>query len=377
MRQRQKRFGITLMPGGRLKREALSYACLYLCLCLVLYSSSVWAEGLNRIIATVDDEPVTLYELRTFKEQRAGGGLLSPEGRSAGMSDQDILDAFIMEKLVDKEVAAQGLKARENDIDSYIERTQAQNNLTEEQMRQAVKAQGMTWELYRQRIAADIERAMLVNREIGSRVNVTPEDVERYYKKHLADYTVPEQVRVRHIFLLLPTPATEEEARKVQKQMEEIYQRVLAGEDFATLADTYSQGPGAGEGGDLGYFKKGTMAREIEEVAFTLNPGEVSKPFRTDLGLHLIKVEERQVAGHRPLEEVGEEIKNKLYEEALQKRYRRWFQEDLRSRHHIELVASLDGKETQSSLVSPPPQVSPPAKEEKKRSFFRRLIPFF
>jgi len=362
------------MPRRGLKREALSYFYLYLCLCL---ASSAQAEVLNRIVAIVDGEPVTLYELHEFKEQRAGRDVVPLAGEAGGNSDEGVFDTLIIEKLVDKEAAAQGLRARDSDIDDYIGRIREQNNLTEEQMRQAVATQGITWEFYRQQIATDIERAMLVNREIGSRVNVTPEDVERYYEKHLADYTVPEEVRVRHIFLLLPALATEEEAEGVQKQMEEIYQRVLAGEDFASLADTYSQGPGAGEGGDLGYFKKGTMAQEIEEVAFALNPGEVSKPFRTDAGLHLIKVEERHAAGHRPLEEVGDEIKNKLYEEALQKRYKRWFQEDLRSRHHIELVTSLDGEKIQSSLVSPLPQISPPVEEEKKPGFFRRLIPFF
>ena len=348
------------------------------CLLPFAFQPSAQAEVLNRIIATVDGEPVTFHELHTFKEQKAGRGFLPPAGGLAGISDQDVLDALIMEKLVDKEVAAQGLKAKESDIDSYIGRIQTQNNLTEEQMRQAVEAQGLTWESYRQQIATEIERAILVNREIGSRVNVTPEDVERYYKEHLADYTVSEEIRVRHIFVSLPTLAAGEEAQEVQKQMEEIYQRVLAVEDFATLADTYSQGPGVGEGGDLGYFKKGTMAREIEEVAFALNPGEVSKPFRTDLGLHLIKVEERHAAGHRPLEEVAEEIKNKLYDEALQKRYQRWFQEDLRFRHHVELIASLDSEASEkSSLVSSSPQVSQPAKKEKKRSFFRKLIPFY
>jgi parvulin-like peptidyl-prolyl isomerase len=294
------------------------------------------------------------------------------------MSDQEIFDALLMEKLVNKEVAAQGLQAQESDIDSYIGRIQQQNNLTEEQMRQAMEAQGITWDLYRQQVASDIERAMLVNREIGSRVNVIPEDVERYYQEHLSDYPVPEQVRIRHLFLFLPDYMTGEEVQAVQKQMEEIYQRILAGEDFATLADTYSQGPGAGEGGDLGYFKKGSMTKEIEEVAFSLSAGEVSKPFRTGTGLHLIKVEEHHAADHRPLEEMEEEIRSKLYDEALQKRYQRWFQEDLRGRHHIELITSLDGEKTQSSLVAPPPQISPSTtEEEEKPSFLRRLVPFY
>ncbi len=335
------------------------------------------AEVLDRIVAIVDGEPVTLYDVRAFQKQKVGQGLLPTPGQGSEASDRELLDALLMEKLVDKEVEAQGIAAREQDIDSYIQRVLDQNRLTEEDLRQALEMQGMAWDEYRRQIAKEIERAMLISREIGSRVNVTPEDVERYYQEHLSEYQVPERIRVRHIFLPFPPLATEAEMEEVQKQIEEIYRRALAGEDFATLAQAYSQGPGAEEGGDLGYFAKGSMNPEIEKVAFSLKPGEVSQPFSTDVGWHLIRVEEYQAEGHRPLAEVEEEIKNKLYEEALQKRYRRWFEEDLRSRHHIELVASLDGKKVESFLVPAEPEVPKPTREKKKPSLLRRLIPFF
>ena len=341
------------------------------------------AEVIDRIVATVDGEPITLHELRTFGSVAGQRGLMmAPEG-AAGLSDRDLLDALIMNKLVDKEVESQGLKAKEDDINSYVERIKAQGSMDDEQFQAALAKQGMAIADYRKQVAKDIERAILVNREIGSRVNVTPQDIERYYKEHAADYAKPEQVRVRHIFLPLSLGASAAEEQEVMKQIEDIRKRALAGEDFATLADTYSRGPGAGQGGDLGYFKKGQMAKEIEEAAFALKPGDVSQPFRTSAGVHLLKVEEHTTTGQQKLDEQAtEEIKRKLYSEALRQRYERWFQEDLRFRHHIENLLTASAAGSSSSVIKrtgvaagDQAAAAKPAEPEKK-GFFRRLLPF-
>lgn len=345
------------------------------------------AEMINRIVATVDGEPITLYELRTFGKLPGQRSPFIPPEELAKLSDRDILEVLIMNKLVSKEVETQGLKAKDADIDNYIERIKSQSNLDDEQFQAALANQGMTMESYRKQVAEEIERALLINREIGSRVNVTPQDVERYYKEHAADYAKPEQVRVRHIFLPLSPAAPADEEKEVLAQIEDIRKRAQAGEDFAALADTYSRGPGAGQGGDLGYFKKGQMAKEIEEVAFALKPGEVSQSFRTNAGVHLLKVEEHTQAGQQTLDaDTTEEIRRKLYGEAMRQRYERWFQEDLRFRHHIEnsLTASSSGSPggtvRQTSVAASNQKgekASTPATEpEKKKGFFRRLLPF-
>ena len=360
---------------------------------LLLVGMSVYvpwahAQVIDRIVATVDDEPITLQELRTFGKLPGQRSLFLPQEGVAGMSERDILDVLIMNKLVNKEVETQGLKAKEADIDNYIDRIKAQGNLDDAQFQAALASQGLTMEGYRKQVAEEIERALLVNREIGSRVNVTPEDIERYYKEHAADYTQPEQVRVRHIFLPLSPAAPADEEQAVMSQIQDIRKRALAGEDFATLADTYSQGPGAGQGGDLGYFKQGQMAKEIEEVAFALKPGEISQPFRTNVGVHLLKVEEHSSAGQQTLSaEVSEGIKRKLYNEALRQRYERWFQEDLRFRHQVDnfLTASSGGSSGGTLRQTSPAADSqagdtatsaPAEKAEKKKGFFRRLLPF-
>lgn len=362
---------------------------------LLLLFAGLWvcvpygrAEVINRIVATVDGEPITLYELRSFSNFAGQRSSFMPPEALKNLSDRDLLDVLIMNKLVDKEVETQGLKAKDSDIDNYIERIKAQGQMNDEQFADALAKQGMTMESYRQQVAKDIERALLVNREIGARVNVTPQDVERYHKAHAADFTQPEQVRVRHIFLPLSPAAATEEEQAVMQQIQDIRKRALAGENFATLADTYSQGSRPGEGGDLGYFKKGQMSKEIEDVAFSLKPGDISQPFRTNAGMHLLKVEEHSQAGQQKLDEATtEEIKKKLYNDALRQRYERWFQEDLRFRHQIEnfLTASASSpsgrtvKPTTTVADNPAGEAAPSAKPvepEKKKGFFRRLLPF-
>ncbi|MSQ47707.1 MAG: hypothetical protein EXR78_04840 [Deltaproteobacteria bacterium] len=389
---------------------------------LFLLSISMWvsvasshAEVLNRIVATVDDEPITLHELHNFT--KGGGGqqnaMIPPEAL-AKMTEKDILDAIIMNKLVSKEVQTQGIKAREEEINSYVERIKAQSNLNDEQMKEALAKQGLTLEIYRKQVADEIERAMLINREIGSRVNVTPQDVERYYKEHGGNVgessgdsesssptkseesetvSSDEQVRVRHIFLPLSPAASSEEEKEALQKITDIRNRVQNGEDFAALAIAHSRGPGADQGGDLGFFKKGQMSKEIDDVAFSLKPGEVSQPFRNNAGVHLLKVEERtgsteKVAAAPTPEKkptsaidpaVAEQIKQKLYNEALQQRYNRWFQEDLRFRHQVENFLVADSNSSSFTPKSARPKAGGPTTEapkEEEQGFFRKLLPF-
>lgn len=339
------------------------------------------AEVVDRIVATVDDEPITLYELRSFGKAPGQQALFMPQGGAASMSDREILETLIMNKLITKEVETQGIKAKDEDIDNYIERIKTQGHLNDEQFKDALAKQGMTFASYRQQVAGEIERALLVNKEIASRVNVTPQDVERYYKAHNKDYSQAEQVHVRHIFLPLSPAASPEEEKEVMAKAEDIRKRAMAGEDFGKLADEFSQGPGAGQGGDLGYFKKGQMAKEIDDVAFSLKEGEVSQPFRSGVGIHLIKVEEHLQPGQQTLsKEAAEEIKRKLYNEALKQRYDRWFQEDLRFRHNIENFLTVAPHSSTSRLLTKSSDTSPTETktqgQEEKEGFFKSLWPF-
>src|SRR2546426_1163893 len=118
----------------------------------------------------------------------------------------------------------------------------------------------------------------------------------------------------------------------------EVRALALDGHDFGALAEQFSEGPGARKGGELGTFGRGEMEHDLEQAAFALEPGRVSEPVRASGGFHLLRVDERVGAGHKPLDEVQDEIRDTLYNQALEERFREWLSRDLRERHHVEVL---------------------------------------
>jgi peptidyl-prolyl cis-trans isomerase C len=145
---------------------------------------------------------------------------------------------------------------------------------------------------------------------------VTPDNVQQYYKENEKQYIVPEQVRARHILIKIPFGATEEEKNKTEIKAKNILEWLKKGEKFETLAKQYSEDTQSGaRGGDLGFFPRGKMAKPFEDAAFSMKPGEVSNIVKTDYGYHIIMVEDRREAGKKDLEEVKDGIKTHLQNE--------------------------------------------------------------
>ncbi len=151
------------------------------------------------------------------------------------------------------------------------------------------------------------------------------EEVAAYYREHDEEYNRPERVRARHVLRAVDRKSSDEAVETARAEIIAASSRLAQGESFEALATELSQDPGSQiRGGDLGFFARGQMVREFEEVAFSLEPGETSEPVRSDFGFHLIRVEEREEAVNRPLEEVREEIATAiLREEALREEAKR------------------------------------------------------
>jgi peptidyl-prolyl cis-trans isomerase SurA len=299
----------------------------------LLLPASPRAEIVNRIVATIDGEPVTLYEIKQFVLQRTGGVI--PPGLS--LEDPQLLEPYLTERIIKKEIADLGITISDAEIDKQIERIRAQNQLTPERFEQAVQAQGMTLESFRAKLREEMEKAQLINREIRGKVNVTPEEVERYYEAHRDEYSAPEEVHLRHIVLRLEPNASPSEVATATEKAAELRRRIEDGEDFAELAKQYSEDAAAESGGDLGLIGRGEMLDEFEAAVSTLKVGEVSQPVRTAAGVHLIKLEAAPGTPESAKEALAGEIKEQLYNAALEERYQRWLAEDLRKRHHVEM----------------------------------------
>lgn len=133
------------------------------------------------------------------------------------------------------------------------------------------------------------------------------------YAEREEQYDRPERVRARHILVRVPADAEPEEEQVTRLEIEGLRQQLEQGADFAELARAESEDEGtAGRGGDLGFFARGRMVEAFDEVAFGLEPGQLSEPVRTTFGFHLIRVEERQEARKIPFEEAQRELAREL-----------------------------------------------------------------
>lgn len=290
------------------------------------------AEVINKIVATVDGEPITVYELNQFAARNV-------RGRQVAGGDQAVLlDALIDEKLVAKEISDKGIIVRDEDVDRYIEGIKERNKITDEQLQQALTQQGLTMESYRTQVREDVQKQQLIAHEIRGKVNVTPEDVQRYYEAHLSEYSTPAKLQVAHIVFRLPPDASPEQVAAAMAKAEEVQARLKKGADFAQLADQINDDATASHGGDLGWFKKGELLEPLEKAAETLKVGQVSDPVRTPVGVHLVKLEARDAASHQSLDELADQIKQQLYTAALEERYQKWLTDELRQRHHVEIL---------------------------------------
>ncbi len=277
-----------------------------------------------------------------------------------------MLDAMIDNQLLVQAAKAEGIEVTEADLeakkDEMVEeiinvRYKDKSVLRDALERENVSLETFKSEVLRERLPEDNElRAQLMldklKEKVQQSVSVTDEDVRESYL----------EVKARHILVdpaefmaddedgeaddesdadaqeqASETKLTQEEAeQKARDLLTELKQRAEEGEDFARLAEEYSDGPSASRGGELGWFSRGRMVPEFEEVAFEMEPGEVSDIVQTDFGLHILKVEDRR----QDIPEDEEKLEQKREELLTQRKQKAWqdYQERLRAAANIEIV---------------------------------------
>jgi len=297
------------------------------------------ARVVNRVAAVVNGEVVTLAEI----EERAAGDLRRAADLPAGPARDRArvqalrggFDAIVAERLFDGQAAGLGVDVTDPEIDQTIEDIKKRNGLDDERLSQELASQGLTREGFRKSVKRDLEAMRILQVKVRSRVKVSDEDVQNYYRQHPREFAAGEEVHVRNLFLALTPGASAAEEARVRARLEALLKRLQGGEDFARVARAESQGPSAAEGGDLGWLKRGTFQAEVEKVAFALQPGEVSEPVRTRAGFLVLKLEGRRGGGPRPLDEVKDAIRDRLTNEQLES-YRAQYIAELRKDALIE-----------------------------------------
>ncbi|HYG66795.1 MAG TPA: peptidylprolyl isomerase [Anaeromyxobacteraceae bacterium] len=294
---------------------------------------------IDRVAAIVNGQVVTLQELIARAGEELRGTAELPEARREEAVSRALRRAFddvVADRLLSIQAKELGFEATEAQVDQMVEEIKKNNNLDDEKLKQALAGLGQSMEEFRDQQRRMIEAWNVLRYRVRSRVKITDEDLQNYYQAHRAEFAGEEQVKVRHIFLPLPESATPAEEAKVRADGQKALQRLATGEDFAKVAREISKGPGAEDGGDLGWLARGTIQKSLEDVAFALKTGEVSELVRAGPGLHLFKVEDRRTSGGRSFEEAKAEITDRLTNEQAET-YRLQYLAELRRDAIIEL----------------------------------------
>jgi peptidyl-prolyl cis-trans isomerase SurA len=306
---------------------------------LLITASTSWGEIVDRVIAVVNDDVITQYELDSTVELvlKRNEQNIRPEDRERITAEarKALLDRLIEDLILRQEARRLGIVIREEELTASIQEALAKRNLSIDTLQEALIKDGTTYEKYREATRSDMIKARILQREIRPRVSVTNEEIGAFYQEHRDEYEG--KLRVRLLMIALPVPAGSDEAAKEAQRTkaESILKRIRAGEYFEALANENSMGQGR-SGGDIGYVEKGSMNPIIEEVAFNLKPGEVSGVIETPQGFYIIRALDKRGGGSLSLKATRAEIEERLYAEKMEKKYTEWLAEK-RQKAHIEI----------------------------------------
>ncbi len=193
----------------------------------------------------------------------------------------------------------------------------------------------------------------LIEETVNKNVTVTDKEVEAYYNNNKDEFLVSEKIKVSHILIAVASDAGEDVKAEKKKQAEQILYKVKAGENFAELAQQYSDDTATKKrGGVMGFFPKGSKNAELEEIAFSLKKDEVSEIVLTEKGYHIIKLLDRKEGTTKTLEESRKKINNKLTQkkrnEAIQDLLK-----DLKARTKVEIYQETLKEITENTQAQP------------------------
>jgi len=316
-------------------RLALLFAVGY---ALLLPSLSPADTVVEEIVARVNNEIVTHTEYIRSRDQ------LKQEIQQQDPANADRIfsekQRDVLRDLIDQQLLLQKGKdlgiTGDTELIKRLDEMRKQMNLeTMEDLEKAAEAQGASYEDFKQTMRNQIITQRVIGQEVGSKLAMNKDDEKKFYEQHRAEMEHPEQVRLSEILIAPKTPAkpaasrdakpepqseaeTEAGLAAAKAKAEDLLDQIHKGAKFEDLAKKYSDGPSAKEGGDLSYFKRGTMPKELDDKVFALKAGEVSDVIRTKQGYVILLAAEHQMAGIPSLKEAEPRIQDALYMQKLQ-----------------------------------------------------------
>jgi peptidyl-prolyl cis-trans isomerase SurA len=249
---------------------------------------------LDRVVAIVDESVITQREV----ENRIS--LVEIDFRQSNRRLPDnavlkrqVLEALINDSLLLQEASRRGIKITDSQLNQTMQRMARQNSMSLSDFRRSLIADGIDYDRYREAVRRELTIATL-GRQYGQRnATISDAEVDDFIARSGADSANLEYL-LSHILIALPDGATPEQISEAQRTAGEILSRLREGEEFDSLANTYSAGDTALQGGDLGWRKKAEIPSLFTDAVLSMAPGEHAGPIRSASGLHIVHLKDRR-----------------------------------------------------------------------------------
>ncbi|MFC1863161.1 peptidylprolyl isomerase [Thermodesulfobacteriota bacterium] len=268
----------------------------------------------EKAVATVNGAILTetdlSREIEGVRQQAARRGEVLDESRITKIK-YDILESLIDQELLYQESKKKGIKVNEGLIKKEWDKITGQFP-NETELNKALKGMNLTEPIIKKQIERGLSINQLISEQVAYKVKISADDAKEYYDKNPQAFREPEEVKASHILIKVEPNTDQAQKDAALEKIKDLQNKLKDGEDFASLAKEFSEGPSKTNGGDLGSFKRGQMVKPFEDAAFTMEPGEISDVVETRFGYHLIKVVEKKPEILINFEEVKVRLENFL-----------------------------------------------------------------
>jgi peptidyl-prolyl cis-trans isomerase SurA len=268
------------------------------------------------IIARVNDQIISQSDYNRALND------LDQDGRQRGQTMQQMSEERkdLLRNLIDqqlwlskgKELGVTG----ETELVKRLDEIRKQYNLASiDDLENAAKQQGVSYEDFKANIRNQIITQNVMRQEVGEHIQMTPGEVQVYYEAHKQDYVQPESERLSEILISTGAPGTADADKlaAAKAKADDVEARLHSGGDFQELARSFSNGPTASQGGELGTYKRGQLGKALEDKTFGLQTGQYTDPILTREGYIILKVQQHVPAGPRPFKDVEQDVEEAYY----------------------------------------------------------------
>jgi peptidyl-prolyl cis-trans isomerase SurA len=343
-----------------------------------------FAQVVEEIVARVNDQIISRSEFARSKDQ------LRDEAKQQDPSDPDKIynerEKDVLRDLIDQQLLLE--KGKDSGITGDTELIKQLDQMRKdmkldsmEALEKAATAQGISYEDFKQNLKNQIVTKKVIGEEVGSHLAITKDEEQVFYDEHKSEMEQPEAITLSEILVApakppaekpaekkdekkddktpsqaaaadapaVPAPAQDSAAEAAKKAADDaawaapeakandLLKQIRAGANFEDVAKKSSEGPTAADGGNLGVFKRGVLAKELEDTTFAMKTGDVSDVTRTKQGFVILKVTEHRTAGIPPLKDVQNRVQDALYYQKLQPALREYLTR-LREEAYIKIA---------------------------------------